>query len=60
MVRKKKMSDLKLFRVKGSLNFDLEVEAETMEDAFIIASDIAMSGCGDWYYDIIPIEKEDD
>ena len=36
-----------------------DIEADSPEDAFIIASDAAMAG-GSWYYDCEPIEDEED
>ena len=39
------------YRVQGRLVFDLdEIEAESEEEAFEIASDMAINGGGEWYY----------
>lgn len=47
-----------IYHVKGSLDFDFEdIEADSPEEAFIIASDAAMSG-GSWYYEAEEISSE--
>lgn len=47
------------YRVKGELIFDLDdIIADDEEDAFIQASDAAMHGGGDWYYDVELIEED--
>ena len=44
------------YRVQGRLVFDLdEIEADSEEEAFEIASDMAIQGGGEWYY---TVEKE--
>lgn len=47
-----------IYHAKGSLDFDFEdIEADSPEEAFIIASDAAMSG-GSWYYEADEIRSE--
>ena len=50
-----------LYHVWGSLDFDFDdIEADSESEAFIIASDAAMQGGGEWSWTIIPVEGEDD
>ena len=50
-----------LYHVRGSLDFDFDdIEANSEEEAFVIASDAAMQGGGEWSWIIEPVEGEDD
>ena len=47
-----------LYLVQARLETEDEIEANSPEEAFIIASDDAMAG-GDWWYHVELIENED-
>ena len=47
------------YRVSGRLEFDLdEIEANSEEEAFELASDMAMHGGGDWFYTVEKQKEE--
>ena len=48
-----------LYRVRVCLEGEYDdIEADSEEEAFIIASDCAISG-GDWTYSVEPVEEND-